>query len=66
MGVAGGMSEAYADELMDGVDLQGHGEDGTAYARGTFSVNLWAWIYVVGSILLLWLLGGLVFKGAVH
>lgn len=59
------LNEAYADELMDGVDLNAHGASGPSYGSG-MSMNFYGWLIVVGAMALLWLLGGVVFRGAVH
>lgn len=47
-------------DLMNGEDLVGQ----TAPAAGgRFSAYQWAWLYVVGGTVLLWLLGFFVMRG---
>lgn len=59
-------SEQAQDYLYNGEDLSAH--TGAPATGGGAWANMdpadkWAWFYVVGSIALLWGLGGIVFRG---
>lgn len=60
------MSETYADELMEGVDVADHLDGGfgaEGQMRGRLPVTMHAWIILVGSLAVLWFIGGVLFKG---
>lgn len=51
-------SEAYGDELLEGIDLAQHTSSGMADGR-TMRV---AWLIIVAALLFLWVLGAGVFR----
>lgn len=61
------MSEAYSgamqDGLADGVDLEPHQASYAQNGSSAFDDRLkYAWLIIVGAIVLLWLLGGVAFR----
>lgn len=60
------MSEAYADELMEGTDVSMHEDGGYAAQgamRGRIPVHIHAWLLIIGALAALWFIGGVLFKG---
>jgi hypothetical protein len=60
------MSESYADELMEGVDVANHLDGGygaEGSMRGRLPIHVHAWLILLGSLALLWFIGGVLFKG---
>lgn len=59
-----GLSEGWAGSPMNGVDLEaeaGVSLGGNAW-HSRMTIELWSLILIVGSLALLWLLGGVVFR----
>lgn len=55
------IGEAYADELMEGQDLSEHAgieKGGATVWHQRISVEAYMWVLVVGSLAVLWFLGG--------
>lgn len=53
----GNIAENFGDDLMEGVDLTAHTGDSGMPFHARVAPNSYAWLFVVGSVALLWLLG---------
>lgn len=52
------LPENFGDDLMEGPDLSAHtGKGGNSPLHARVSSNLYAWLFVVGSVVAIWLIG---------
>lgn len=49
---------------MDGVDLQAEAgvQVGSNKWHSRMTIELWSMVYIIGAVVLLWILGGIVFR----
>lgn len=56
--MADSLPENFGDDLMEGPDLSAHtGKGGGTPLHARVSSNMYAWLFVVGAVVLIWLLG---------